>query len=560
MTHQSTAVHIIFAHLDSDSAVVALHHRLMNTQKNGAKITFVDSMAAAIAVVDSFARINVVIENLQIQSCFNESTRPHWLGFGVRAELSPQQTLAAMLKEGRVGKIQFTPPLNQASANHASLADLIVVLDSSSLSENAWAVITQCADESTLWRLRDCMNARALGGERCGEIARYGPPFPKSGVAIFFHGTSSPLTTICKKRDRLWVSPSRAFAVCFAVNEIQSGQWMQGVDILLETPRVIVFVPDSESRQRLRGQPIYLHELRAQADQVEPAGNCARYEFRLDNALSHECIQSWPNAEAAFLELGVLVEIPDSHERTAHAINDCRLENILELHRPRCIEVIGATPQEILLYPSLRRSATSWIGDEAELPITEQPWFNATNLLRLLRRVLLPEAADRLAFANTQGHGANHAWLVSHLALLIAIENNQPPIAPTVAAIFHDCARISDDEDVTHAQLGSEKTRTALMGYAGAFFQDSAINNICAAIAEHSIVGTPCNTISSVLRDADRLSLAWERGVNPKYFHTKVGLAFAQGGTESAENAFRRRFGAPLFDTVGFIQPHHTIG
>ncbi len=79
MTHQSTAVHIIFAHLDSDSAVVELHHRLMNTQKNGANITFVDSMAAAIAVVDSFARENVVIENLQIQSCFNESTRPHWL-------------------------------------------------------------------------------------------------------------------------------------------------------------------------------------------------------------------------------------------------------------------------------------------------------------------------------------------------------------------------------------------------------------------------------------------------------------------------------------------------
>ena len=71
------------------------------------------------------------------------------------------------------------------------------------------------------------------------------------------------------------------------------------------------------------------------------------------------------------------------------------------------------------------------------------------------------------------------------------------------------------------------------------------------AVARHAHVDQARDDVSAIVRDADRLALAWEHGVAPSRFATAWGLRLAHAGPAAAESCFRQILHTPLWDTVG---------
>jgi HD superfamily phosphodiesterase len=179
------------------------------------------------------------------------------------------------------------------------------------------------------------------------------------------------------------------------------------------------------------------------------------------------------------------------------------------------------------------------------------PCFEPVAALRLLRRCILPEIASMIRYASTPAHGIRHAWEVSHLALLIALLEDQPPIAPSVAAALHDCGRNDDDDDPDHPEISGRIAARILPRLRSASLQGIRASMVVEAVARHAQADRARDEVSAIVRDSDRLALAWERGVFPSCFATTWGMRLAQAGPAAAESAFRKVFQAPLWDTVG---------
>jgi hypothetical protein len=343
----------------------------------------------------------------------------------------------------------------------------------------------------------------------------------------------------------LWASPSRAFAACFGMACVREGRAMHGLDLLAPRAKVTVSVDIDTIMRELDDSWMAMHCIQVPARSAVCAGVCSHLEFLVDGLVDVTHIERMRTADA-LMRFQVQVEHPETGYDGM--FSECDLsEAVWE-------GLLGCARIEVERYASLRRSAAAWLPDALGRPPSSIPFFTPALSARLLRRAVLPEIGASVSFPDC-GHGERHAYVISHLALLIAVLEDIPPIAPAIAGALHDIGRTGDAADSDHPSRGAAVAKNLVPTLRSAALPSEACAAVVSAIESHSEDGPASCPVSAVLRDADRLPLAWERGFDARHFSTGVGRAIAQGGPPAAERLFREQFGQCLFDTVGFREP-----
>ena len=473
--------------------------------------------------------------------------RPAHALFGQREGLADAERLRAMIDEGTVELAAWLPftPQHPAAIERACAQAAMLVVTACAASDRLerWLQLAD-ADVSTAWICRDAGEALRRGGRTVEMRCSHAPASPGKGAARMFHAGPQPLGPpgSFEPHAPLWVSPSPAFAACFGLPCVREGHALHGLDLLAPQPRVTVSADAERLAMELSSARTMLHALQVPAHAVESAGACPRLEYLLRSTA--RLIEAQPVRVQDLLDsLQVRLETPD--DRFAGSLAG------FDIHEDRWRAVIGADRTQAERFASLRRAACAWLPDAAMCAPSAVPGFDAAVTLRLLRRAVLPEIADAVRLPSG-GHGERHAWLISHLALLLALEQDLPPVACAVAGALHDAGRRGDDDDPAHPARGAAIARAVVPHLRMASLATHACEAVAAAIESHSDEAPTACPIGAVLRDADRLGLAWERGYDARFFATDAGHRLARAGPEAAEAAFRRRFGACLFDTVGF--------
>lgn len=513
------------------------------------------SVEDAIDYVDDLAEAGSV--ELSIEACLCEPrSRPPHVPAGYRIDLHVGEILACMQAEGRVRSLSWIETASAAtSADHRNIIAVTQFLSDDVLEK--W-MIAKSLDSELRWRCRDAALASRQGGAKCRTACRDRSLLPADGFAEMFHGSdlrlpvSDGVLSVNPQRP-LWVSPARSFAACFGCRMVRNGDVIQGYDALHPDPRVVVSLPRPLSRVPESSDPIYIHRILVPLQALHSAGTCRALEFQVFSDVQViDCEGPFSQSDLC-REFGVVVESPLNPDFKLNELMD-------QVSLERIRTVFGMSPADMLQYPSLRRQLVTWLPDELDLRPSEVPGFEPAAALRLLRRCILPQLAERVRFPESYGHGLHHAWQISHLAMLLSILEERPPIAPAVAAALHDAGRIGDDEDEFHPFSGAQIASAVLRSGSVAGLSSERVSMVSRAIEVHSEHTAVENPIQAILRDADRLPLAWERGVESRLFATTSGLRLAHAGPGAAEAAFRRIFRAPLWDTVGFDSHEESSG
>ena len=483
--------------------------------------------------------------------------RPHHAAFGSRIGRHPSELLRIMLDDGHVSDITCVNPSGVAEAairDDAMAADgmLIAVAGTTSdVTEVRRLLDATGMGDFERWGCLDAASnpARAPSRMRTSEAALVG----RAGMALVYHAAGQrlapPCTKVSPRHDLpLWTSSSRAFAACFGVPAVRLGQVIHGVDVLAHHPHVTISGTCEEICRARQECNFWLHRLEVPHASLQKRGDCGAYEYVVDQPVEIRSVEGRFDAEE-LVRMGVVFEHADEGGELAEWIRAAPISD------QEWTSVVGAAAVDVARLPSLRRAASIWLPDRLGTAPSNVPGFDPLIALRLLRRALLPELDARGAFGSAPGHGSSHAWTIAHLALLLAVAEDHPPLAPMVAAALHDSGREDDGDDILHPDRSAKAAAVYLTDLQSAPLTASCRMATVDAIARHQSCAEPRTALEAVLRDADRLPLAWERGYEPRYFATASGHRLAASGPEAAESEFRERFGASLFWSEGVRYP-----
>jgi HD domain len=478
--------------------------------------------------------------------------RPRHVHAGCRIGLSVSEVLACLHAEGLVAawsEHDWKWTL-EALCNSRSLIAVVIVAERFG-ERYLERLIEECEPhEADAWRCRDARRAvqcnSSIVDMRCEERTNW----PGAANWQVHHASASPIgrvgETIRSAPGRsLWVSPAEAFAACFGCDAVRFGGVIQGFDRLASTPEVVISCADGLRPQEVDGSTFYLHRISARYDALQAAGACTGHEWILVGEGVIEEIVGPLRASEVLGRLGVRIE--EASAAAPSWLTWCERASDQRLH-----DTFGMPRTELMSYESLRRQVGIWLPDELRVAPSRVGRVDAAAVIRLLRRCVLPEAAAMVRYPTSPAHGLRHAWIVSHFAAMIAMMEDQPPLAPAAAAVLHDCARRDDSDDDEHPRRGSEIAKAVLPQMRSLNLPRISVQEAVDAIARHSLNDVAQTSVEAVLRDADRLSLAWERGVDAKWFATRSGFLLARMGAGNAEARFRWIFSMPLFHTVGF--------
>lgn len=470
--------------------------------------------------------------------------------FGQRWGLEPGALLRSMLDEGtRLIHEWLTPtlpPVGDIRSRCTRCAELLLTVPDAA--DAKWldrALSFTCTNEIEAWACRDARDARAQAGASTPMRFRDAPEAPEDRCAWMYHAGPRDICMGAPKgvhARALWASPSPAFAACFGMPCVREGRALHGIDLLAPKAAVTVSADRDIILEDLSGTHTAMHRLRVPPGTAIPAGACPRLEFVLDGTIEIAWCDHMSTADA-MARWQISIEHPEPHHDGLFAqfgVSDAQWQ-----HHFGCSRI------EVERYASLRRSAAAWLSDATGCSPSDVPQFEASRVARLLRRAVLPEIGSSVSYPEG-GHGERHACVISHLALLIAVLEEIPPLAPAIAGALHDIGRQDDAPDADHPARGAAVAKLLVPTLRSAALPERACAEVVSAIATHSDDGIASCPVSAVLRDADRLLLAWERGYDSRHFSTGAGRAIANAGPHRAEQLFRERFDQCLFDTVGF--------
>ncbi len=483
--------------------------------------------------------------------------RPAVCGVGGGWVDSPQERLRALADDGAFRAVEWLPPMFEASGAprvQSILCDADRMYLSCCIAPTEDALSAACKllrmSEDQIWHCRDGWSEHRLGGSICPM--RFGPRSRRrmEGRAILYHGRDgAPIGMPSERIDAaagIWASPSRAFASCFAIPAVREGRLMHGLDLLQRQPEVVVSGDACSLRAAVDRPRAALHRLVCKGSNCRPAGACDGLELLVSGSVDIEAIEL-DDCRALLMRHGVRLEADETDAigcLAAFGVDDAVWRAAFEVER-----------ETIERYPSLRRMASTWVVEYMQLPPRLVPGLRPEESLRYLRRVVLPELAERVGLAEVAGHGERHSWIVAHLALLLAFESDAPPVSTALAGALHDAFRVDDTDEPhgtadDHAVRGADNTTRIIRDMRSVHASVSMMEAVSQAIREHRREDCPSSPVSACLRDADRLGLAWERGYESRYFSTPAGRWLAAGGPSAAERLFRSRFGEPLFGTA----------
>lgn len=484
--------------------------------------------------------------------------RPAVCGLGGAGIDSPAERLRALADDGAFRSVEWLPALPEDRGPlgvPSVLSDADRIYLSCCIAPTEDALRAACAalrmSEDDVWNCRDAWSEHRLGGSACPM--RFGPKSRRQleGRVILYHGRDgapigSPGRTITAHPAGIWGSPSRAFATCFAIPAVREGRLMHGLDLLQRQPEVVVSGDARSIRTALDRPCAALHRLACDGSECRSAGACDGFELLVGGSVEIEAVEQ-DKCRALLFRHGVRLEADEPAAigcLAAFGLDDAVWRAAFDEER-----------ETIERYPSLRRMASTWVVEHLQMQPTMVPALGPEHSLRYLRRLVLPELAERVELLDVAGHGERHAWLVAHLALLLAFESDAPPVSTALAGALHDALRVDDTDephgtDDDHATRGASGAMQIVRGMRSVHASDPMVETISQAIREHRCEDRPSSPTSACLRDADRLGLAWERGYEPRYFSTPVGRLLARSGPMEAERLFRLRFGEPLFGTA----------
>lgn len=164
---------------------------------------------------------------------------------------------------------------------------------------------------------------------------------------------------------------------------------------------------------------------------------------------------------------------------------------------------------------NLIRQAKKTITDTLENRCIYTHFFE--NLMKEVRPYSLQE--------NDSYHGFyTHTKQVGLLALEYALSLGENPAPILIASAFHDCARLDDSYNETHALQAVPIAESFL----STIPLDKEISKkITEAISLHTVGKTAQNNIQACLWDADRTRLSWEREYEESFFNTDKGKQIA---------------------------------
>jgi hypothetical protein len=476
--------------------------------------------------------------------------RPMQASAGWRIDLDAAEVLACMRSDGQVRRVhRFEADAAAGSMPRGVVPDVFIAVVEHLEAQPLERLLSLSGlDEARQWRCRDAAAAVARGGRLCIMRCRGAPVRLGPNDLVVHHASRTRLAepghSLIIDRDRpLWTSVSPAFAACFGCPAVRDGRVIHGHDPLESRPTVVISLEAEHTLPDLDGG-YFLHRLIVPAAGVREAGACHGLEHLVTGHVHVDRVDGPLDPSDLEKDFGVMVEHRDSRGASLAML----LENVSD---DRIDRVFGMPRDAMVGFPSMRRQLAVWLPDELGLAPSRVPGFSPPAALRCLRRLVLPEAASLATFPSSPGHGLPHAWMISHLALLLAMLEDVPPLGPCTAAILHDIGREHDAEDDRHAEAGASIASRIIPSMMSAALNPTATLLAVEAIAGHSLADKAPHPTAAILRDADRLPLAWERGPDPSGFATTWGLRLAAAGVDGAERAFRRVFGVPLFETAG---------
>ena len=466
--------------------------------------------------------------------------------------------MRALADDGRCGRVEWSDgaPLHDHASELSELlrdADRMQVVSGLAPDERAVRSMADrlgLSDDST-WRCLDGWTEHRRGGTirsmRCG----WGPSWMPDGTAILYHGCEGSAIapegrSVAARGNGLWLSPSRAFACCFAIPAIREGRMMQGVDLLQARPKVVISAAPDELRAAIARRTANLHRIGCAGRHCGAPGACKRFEYLARGSFEVLAVET-RDCEEMLRHYEVEQESPELDEVGVFAS--------FQVPSETWRAALGEERETVERFASFRRLARTWLPEFLQRPARSIPGLRPEESLRHLRRMVLPDLAERFEWPEVAGHDERHAWVVAHLALLLAFESEAPPVTAALAGALHDCARDDDcddphDPDGDHAARSAARAEPIIRELESLHPSPETVEAIAGAIREHRFNTVPSSPVSACLRDADRLGLAWERGFEPRYFSTPLGAHLARTGPAEAERLFRRCFHETLFGSA----------
>ena len=341
----------------------------------------------------------------------------------------------------------------------------------------------------------------------------------------FFHGSPDRgLTRIDSARQYNFVSPSRRFASCFESNNVRDGSLSMGVEPFNDDPDTIIVSGDADLLDELKCEKGSTYEVFPEETPTEFPGGCSGFEFVTD---------------------GVVEKLSESEEQLAKAIsNDPGLylvypHQLMELsdgidrrQYRKFIDWMGIDESVARSFPSsvfyLKIFCELHGGDACQFfPLITWYRFGSRELFGELRALEITTEANGY-------HGLQHCLEVGLLGVLLASLNNIPVAPIFLAALAHDLSQgVPKDH---HNASDSARLFRTLIGGVWEAYSSKYDNEIAEAVACHSSMQPSPSATASILRDADRVRLSWERGFDPQFFETEWGKEFAQRDPSFTEN------------------------
>jgi hypothetical protein len=378
-----------------------------------------------------------------------------------------------------------------------------------------------------------------LCGVSCGARVRLRPARRCDGIASFWHGSSTPgLHQLVPKPRRLWMSPSKAFAGCFGVAPYSNLGFFQGIDFGgPNSPRVYLVVPAGYGH--CLDQPISLYELSLSPAEVREVG-IAHYEYVVHRSILPVREERFATAREYLASANVeVVELGQAKPRDLNLYTSC-------LPYRHAIEVFASLPLEVLVtLPCKRWLLRFWLQSRGLEPIQEA---DLAALQNILERIWMPAIAVQSVLQEHGYHSLMHCFQVALYAALIAWESGSNPVTAAFAGLFHDAARENDDEGTDHAAAGVRLIEGVMGRELRHLLGPAEFSKVQQAVAGHASGKQTLDFAIGACWDADRLRIAWERGVKPDYFSTPLGLELAIKGSNEARALAMGVFGPRFFD------------
>ena len=316
---------------------------------------------------------------------------------------------------------------------------------------------------------------------------------------------------------RLWVSGSSAFAVSFGSNPYSNQGFFHGVDRISEdVPRVYFAVP--RDRENVLDRPCSLYLVEAEVAQLGQDG-IRGFEFFLRREVPVLAEQRFATVAEALAAFDILPVRLGSGKAEDTLVQRCRP------HRHALEGWLG------LRIPAFGWRIRLWLAARGLDPLVERdmPWLG-----RIVERAWLPWVAATWAGGSTLPehgyHSLAHLLDVAELGAWLALREGVNPIPVALFGLLHDAARTDDEPGPAHAEAAAKLFDRMQISDIRYLLLPEDAARVRVALAGHAFGERSQDPLVGVCWDADRVRLAWERGVVPRFFSTGTGLQLAHAG------------------------------